>query len=78
MTKKNARRRASKIERQAMLPGALYKGRARSPKRSAPDGDRKKSSQGIKCGVRMVQIEKYAEENGVTITQAMVHFMDQP
>lgn len=80
---KSSRKRIARESRQAVLPNSVYQtktvckgiGTLQQSGRARFKHETKESAARLKERARMLQIESYAKEHGITITQAMIHFM---
>lgn len=70
------RKRAKAVPgRGALLKNAIYKTGPKPKRRSKEPDPGKETEAAISKGQQMARIEAYAKEQGITVAQAMVHFM---
>lgn len=63
----------------SLVSSALYSVKATQPKKSknsAGKAEAQTSWEALEKGRKMARIEAYAKQHQVSITQAMIHFMD--
>lgn len=65
--------------RKSLVKSALYAVKATQPNKSKTSvgiAEAQTSREALEKGRKMARIEAYAKQHNVTITQAMIHFMD--
>lgn len=77
MPRKKRHKRKCYSARQAVIGHSEYatKGTLRQARSVSKSGEVQASKDAMLKGAKMAEIEAYAKKNGLTLSQAMIHFM---